>query len=629
MALREEFADLGRMTPPTPATQGNEYVVVGYGQNGEPVVRPGPGVSDLTGALLLSQFGTKPIPLSQFKSFLADSKTHAFNKAGSAFMNSPAGIAAQMLIGGRSAGRMPSATGGAMPGGVGRIPPRSPIPGSVPLEVPTQTATGGGRGIPGAGPGIATMPQGGPIVPAQTTALGPPRVPPGAPQLPGPVPAPARVIPEPRLPGPQQPPVAGAMEGSSFNPARVIPEARLPGPTARGSAPNQMGAAQGLPAPGPAPNANQPPGVWGARDPGGLSGSQAAQLDTAAGNIAQGFGAQPMVPPWLKAVGAGAGLAGGAALAGSLAGRESAPTAGGDWSVVDTVGNAMRQIFGDRTSLTPPPSQPPSAPIPAGKTASVSVKGKSGGRGAAGGVGGAGAPGGAGASGGQQFGYAPPPRAPALNYYSDMLGAADSGDAYARDLVNLTGQARQVAFKAQQEGQRFQFVPLHDVRNNRLYLVNANGQDVVLDLNDEGDKAAFGRMTNKIGIDPASVMAWARGSSAPLMRYMAPPGAEGQWAPQFAQPGSQVPQVGAAASAEPMAGEPPMQLPNVPKFAPGAPLPSMRGLNVTADRPLDERMAEIQKIREQGFGNPQLDEIERQQRALRISNPDAYARPMR
>jgi len=212
-----------------------------------------------------------------------------------------------------------------------------------------------------------------------------------------------------------------------------------------------------------------------------------------------------------------------------------------------------------------------------------------------------------------------------------MLGAADSGDAYARDLVNLTSQARQVAFKANQEGKRLQFVPLHDMRNNRLFLVNANGQDVVLDLNDEGDKAAFGRMTAKIGVDPASIMAWAQGSSRPLHRYMVPPGSGGDWAPQFGEPGSQAPQVGAqsAAPTEPTASPAPFDLPAVPSFNAGQPLPSMRGLNVNADRPVDANMAEVDMLRGQGLGGPQLDETERRLREQRANNPTAYARPQR
>jgi hypothetical protein len=339
-----------------------------------------------------------------------------------------------------------------------------------------------------------------------------------------------------------------------------------------------------------------------------------------------------MVPAWAKGAAVGAAGAGAAYLAGNSAGKES-QTGAMPWNpsdlgvpMADAVAKlrAYAQQPGQEPVATPPPVAPagpqrgPTRPMGGHRIA---------GGGAPQGV--AGVAGGPGQQGGGGFAIGQNPRAPAANYYSDMLGAADSGDAYARDLVNLTSQARQVAFKAQQEGKRLQFVPLHDMRNNRLFLVNANGQDVVLDMNDEGDKAAFGRMTAKIGMDPASIMAWAQGSSRPLHRYMVPPGSQGDWAPQFGEPSAApaAPQLGAAQ--EPTASPAPFELPQVPRFNAGQPLPSMRGLDIGADRPADANMAEVDMLRGQGLGGPQLDETERRLREQRANNPTAYARPQR
>lgn len=603
MGVREQFAGLGAMPGgSSQRPQQPEYIIVGYGPDGDPLVRPGPGVSDLTSALAISEFGTKPIPLSKFKQFLEQSKTHAFNRAMSPIVNSPAGAVAGMLLGGR-------APGGGIPSGRGvGQQVSSPIPG---------TATSGGRGIPGTGFGVAEMPAGGPLATTGPRALGPARTPPS--------PTGARLIPEARLPAPPEVPT-------------YTPEV-VPGPTGlrafsgrvTNMPPRSTPAAGQVPMSGPAPapalpSANLPPTARSFRDPGGLDIGQVSQMDAAASGLASGFTNAPLVPRWAKGVGGAAAALGGAYLAGRSSGSKQANAPTMPWNpsdlgvpMVDAL-NRLRsyaQQPGDQPAATQPPQgvTPPTGPT----------------RGPARPVGGYKIAGGVSTGGGQQQMQAgqggasvgSAPKAQAANYYSDMLGAADSGDAYARDLVNLTAQARQVAYKAQQEGKHLQFVPLHDMRNNRLYLVNANGQDVVLDLNDENDKAAFGRMTAKIGVDPASIMAWAQGSSRPLHRYMVPPGSQGDWAPQFNQPGT-APQTGAAE--EPQASPAPFELPQVPAFTPGGALPTMRGLNVTADRPTDARFAEIQALREQGLGGSQLDEMERKLREMRTNNPGAYAR---
>jgi hypothetical protein len=61
----------------------------------------------------------------------------------------------------------------------------------------------------------------------------------------------------------------------------------------------------------------------------------------------------------------------------------------------------------------------------------------------------------------------------------------------------------------------------------------------------------------------------------------------------------------------------------VPHFNAGQPLPSMRGMDIGAD------MAEVDMLRGQGLGGPQLDETERRLREQRANNPTAYARPQR
>lgn len=104
-------------------------------------------------------------------------------------------------------------------------------------------------------------------------------------------------------------------------------------------------------------------------------------------------------------------------------------------------------------------------------------------------------------------------------YWIDMLQAADTGDAYARDLVALREQARGAAIAAAQRGDSQQFVPIMDYRGNKMHFVNAGGGDVVLDLNDEQDRAQYQRIIAKTGLPAEQVQQWASRASRPLMGY--------------------------------------------------------------------------------------------------------------
>lgn len=113
---------------------------------------------------------------------------------------------------------------------------------------------------------------------------------------------------------------------------------------------------------------------------------------------------------------------------------------------------------------------------------------------------------------------------PDYNYYAEMLNAADSNDAYYRDFINLRNQARFAAQQARARGERFQFVPLRDYKANRVYFVNADGTDVVLNMDDPQDQKEYARAIQKTGADPNLVASWADRSSRPLARYFMPPG---------------------------------------------------------------------------------------------------------
>ena len=74
---------------------------------------------------------------------------------------------------------------------------------------------------------------------------------------------------------------------------------------------------------------------------------------------------------------------------------------------------------------------------------------------------------------------------PDYNYYAEMMNPADEQNAYNRDFINLRETARQAAVEAGMRGEKFRFVPIKDVKNNRVYFVNASGDDVSIDMNDQ------------------------------------------------------------------------------------------------------------------------------------------------
>lgn len=113
---------------------------------------------------------------------------------------------------------------------------------------------------------------------------------------------------------------------------------------------------------------------------------------------------------------------------------------------------------------------------------------------------------------------------PDYNYYADMMNAVDSNDAYYRDFVRLRNDARMAARQAQIRGERFQFVPLRDYKANRVYLVNADGTDVVLNMDDPQDQKQYQRMVSDLGIDSNRLSDWTDRSSRTLARYFMPQG---------------------------------------------------------------------------------------------------------
>jgi hypothetical protein len=122
---------------------------------------------------------------------------------------------------------------------------------------------------------------------------------------------------------------------------------------------------------------------------------------------------------------------------------------------------------------------------------------------------------------------------PDYKYYADMLNAADSNDAYYRDFLNLRNQARAAAREAAASNMRYQFVPIRDDRANRIYFVNADGSDVVLDMGKPEDVREYRRVAEKIGIDINHMSDWMDRSSKPLARYNMPPGTNADTTPDF------------------------------------------------------------------------------------------------
>lgn len=117
-------------------------------------------------------------------------------------------------------------------------------------------------------------------------------------------------------------------------------------------------------------------------------------------------------------------------------------------------------------------------------------------------------------------------------YWIDLFQAADAGDAYSRDFIVLREQARQAAQQAAMQGEQVQYVPLMDYRNNRATIVNAAGNDVVLDLNDPQDRAEFSAIASRSG-DPTMFARRMARASTPLLGYFQAPG-QGAARPDFA-----------------------------------------------------------------------------------------------
>jgi len=152
---------------------------------------------------------------------------------------------------------------------------------------------------------------------------------------------------------------------------------------------------------------------------------------------------------------------------------------------------------------------------------------------------------------------------PDYKYYADMLNAADSNDAYYRDFLNLRNQARAAAREAAASNMRYQFVPIRDDRANRIYFVNADGSDVVLDMSKPEDVREYRRVAEKIGIDINHMSDWMDRSSKPLARYNMPPGTNADTTPDFGfwrkLPSTKAD--GAVAAAPRTSGEPGGQMP--------------------------------------------------------------------
>lgn len=175
----------------------------------------------------------------------------------------------------------------------------------------------------------------------------------------------------------------------------------------------------------------------------------------------------------------------------------------------------------------PPPAETPAVPAPKAKAAGKSAaraKAAQAELAATKAIGESGAAVAAPAPGADQIVPMTPSGRPDYNYYAEMLNAADSNDAYYRDFINLRNQARFAAQQARARGERFQFVPLRDYKANRVYFVNADGTDVVLNMDDPQDQKEYARAIEKTGADPNLVASWADRSSRPLARYFMPPG---------------------------------------------------------------------------------------------------------
>jgi len=314
---------------------------------------------------------------------------------------------------------------------------------------------------------------------------------------------------------------------------RMIMEGMVGGGMPGGS---MLGAVQGAkhlrgmprPAPTPAPNASG----YGARPFGEIPASFGDQF----ANINYG----PSIPGFAKKAAAGAGIATGvAALAGGMGGGQSpTPQPQGGPQFMDYM-NAAADIPKSLASMSPAVGQVPAVdptlaePIRAsgrdkrrGMPVSEQDRARKAQQEMQRGVSASPMP----MQGGQsQMQQSRNSNAP--SYWVDLMQAADSGDAYARDFMVLREQAREAAQQAAMQGSRDQYVPLMDYRNNTVHIVNAAGNDVVLDLADPQDRAQYAKIAAQAG-DPTMFQRWMQRASAPLMGYFRAPGS-GTTAPQF------------------------------------------------------------------------------------------------
>jgi hypothetical protein len=202
---------------------------------------------------------------------------------------------------------------------------------------------------------------------------------------------------------------------------------------------------------------------------------------------------------------------------------------------------------------------------------------------------------------------------PDYKYYADMLNAADSNDAYYRDFLNLRNQARAAAREAAASNMRYQFVPIRDDRANRIYFVNADGSDVVLDMGKPEDVREYRRVAEKIGIDINHMSDWMDRSSKPLARYNMPPGTNADTSPDFGfwrkLPSTNAD--GAVAAAPRTSGEPGGQMQN--------PLQRMRDFPLEQ---LGERIGSVAKDFSR-FDRPSDPSTMRQERKQMLAEIDA------
>jgi hypothetical protein len=202
---------------------------------------------------------------------------------------------------------------------------------------------------------------------------------------------------------------------------------------------------------------------------------------------------------------------------------------------------------------------------------------------------------------------------PDYKYYADMLNAADSNDAYYRDFLNLRNQARAAAREAAASNMRYQFVPIRDDRANRIYFVNADGSDVVLDMGKPEDVREYRRVAEKIGIDINHMSDWMDRASKPLARYNMPPGTNADTSPDFGfwrkLPSTNAD--GAVAAAPRTSGEPGGQMQN--------PLQRMRDFPLEQ---LGERIGSVAKDFSR-FDRPSDPSTMRQERKQMLAEIDA------